>query len=71
MNSSLPPELEMFAHILDGQAPSVRELFQYALRMLMVENGKAEVVERHVIDLREHLTFKTVAGEVFTIIFSV
>jgi hypothetical protein len=46
----------------------VRELFQYARTMLLVEDGKAEIVERHTIDAREHLTLRTVAGDVFTIV---
>ncbi len=28
---------------------------EYALTMPMVEDGKAEIVERHTIDAREHL----------------
>jgi hypothetical protein len=63
----IPPELEMFSRIVDGQSPDVRELFQYALTMLLVEDGKAEVIARHTIDLREHLTLRTSAGDVFTI----
>ena len=66
--NNIPPELEILSRIVDGQAPAVRELFQYALTMLMVEDGTAEVVERHVIDLREHLTFRTNAGDLFTIV---
>jgi hypothetical protein len=36
--------------------------------MLMVEDGKADIVERHTIDAREHLTLRTVAGDTFTIV---
>jgi hypothetical protein len=67
-SSSIPPELEMLSRIVDGQSPMVREIFQYALIMLMVENDKAEVLDRRVIDAREYLTFKTNAGETFTIV---
>jgi hypothetical protein len=66
--SSIPPELEMLSRIIDAQSPAVRELFQYALIMLMVENGKAAVIDRRVIDAREYLTFKTSADESFTIV---
>jgi hypothetical protein len=58
----------MFSRIVDGQSPDVRELFQYALTMLMVEDGKAEIVEQHTIDARDHLTLRTVAGDSFTIV---
>ncbi len=66
--SDLPPEIEMLSRIVDGQSPDVRELFHYALTMLMVEDGKAEIVEQHTIDAREHLTLRTVAGDAFTIV---
>ena len=66
--ADLPPEFEMLSRIIDAQAPNVRELFQYVLTMLLVEEGKAEIVERHTIDLREHLTLRTVAGDSFTIV---
>lgn len=66
--NGIPPELEMFSRIVDGQPPDVRELFQYALTMLLVEDGKAEIVEQHTIDAREHLTLRTVAGDSFAIV---
>ena len=68
MQTNLPPALEMFSRIVDGQPPNVHELFHYALAMLLVENHKAEVIERRTIDLREYLTLRTVAGELFTIV---
>ena len=69
METNLPPDFEMLFRIIDGQLPQVRELFQYALVMLMVENGKARMTERHVTDdAREHFTYRTNAGDVFTII---
>ena len=36
--------------------------------MLMVENGKAEITERHHVDNLEYLTIRTTAGEVFEIL---
>lgn len=62
------PALALLARAVDGQSPAVRELFQYALVMLMVEDGQATMIERHVIDAREHLTFRTSQNESFTII---
>ena len=46
----LPPELDAFASYLDAHMPNVRELFQYALAMLMIENRKAKVIETHTTD---------------------
>ncbi len=52
---------------------AVQEWFQYAVTMLIVEDGKAygsagaAWSERRKIDCREWLTVLTVAGEVFDI----
>jgi hypothetical protein len=66
--SDLPPELEMFSRIVDGQPPDVRELFLYAMTMLMVEDGKAEITEQRTVSMREQLTLRTASGDWFTII---
>ena len=58
----------MFGRILDGQSPRMRELIQYAIAILAVEDGTAELIERHVIDAREHHTFRTATGETFTVV---
>jgi hypothetical protein len=36
--------------------------------MLMVEDGKAEITERHHEDNLEYLTIKTTAGDIFEIL---
>ncbi len=41
MSTSLPRDLAMFARLVDGMPPGTRELFHYALAMLLVEVGKA------------------------------
>ncbi len=57
---TLPPDLALLTHIVETPPPDVQGLFQYALTMLMVEDGKAQVVERRKIDCREWLTVLTV-----------
>jgi hypothetical protein len=42
--------------------------FHDAPAMLMVENRKAEITERHHVDNLEYLTIKTTAGDVFEIL---
>jgi len=66
--SEISPALALFARTIDAQLPAARELFQYALTLLMLEDNKAECIARHVIDQREHLTFKTIAGDQYTLI---
>jgi hypothetical protein len=56
----LPPEFAMLFRIVDAQAPNVREMFQDALTMLIVEDDKAKIVEQHAVGIREHLTLRTV-----------
>jgi hypothetical protein len=66
--SSLPPEFKVLSRLVDAQEPNVRELYQYALALLMVEDGKAEITEQRTVSMREHLTLRTVAGDTFTIV---
>jgi len=68
MENNLHPALDMLSRITDGQSPQVRELFQYALVMLIVENGKAEITQRHHVDNPEYLAIKTTAGDVSEIL---
>ena len=68
MENDLPPNLTMLARIVDGQTPDVRELFHYALVMLLVEDGKAQIIAQRTIDARQWLTIRTVAGELFSIV---
>ena len=67
MHSDLPFDLEMLARIIDGQPSDVRELFHYALAMLLIEDGKADIVAQSTTDARQWLTIRTVAGELFSI----
>ncbi len=68
MSTDLPPELDLFARILDGQPPQVREVFHYALAMLLVEDGKATIVEQRTIDARKWIYIRTSAGELFSVV---
>ena len=67
-DSGLPPDFEVLSRLVDAQEPAVRELFQYALALLMVEDGKAEITEQRTVSMREQLTLRTVAGDTFTIV---
>ncbi len=68
MDPNLTPDLALLARLIDTQLPEVRESFQYALVMLLIEDRKAEIIERRMIDLREWLTIRTVGGELFDIV---
>ncbi len=44
--SNLPRDLAMLSDFVNTQDESFRDLFQYATVMLLVEDGKAESIER-------------------------
>lgn len=62
------PDLATLARAVGGQPPNVRELFQYALVSLMIEDGKAEIIDRQVIDERGRLTGRIKTPEIFSIV---
>ena len=65
---NLPPEFEILGRIADAEEPNVRELFQYALTMELVEGGKAKIVQQRTVGMREQLELRTAAGDAFTIV---
>lgn len=66
--NKLPAELEAIVSVADALPQNVRELIHYALVMLMVEDGKAQIIRSERVDNVEYLTFKTIAGDVFDLI---
>ncbi len=63
----LPSDLRQVSELVGQQPVEVRELFHYALAMLLVENRKAHITHTEKRDGREYLTLETIAGEQFTI----
>ena len=66
--SKLPPEFDILSRVADAQEANARELFEYALAMELVKDGRAEVVERRMVNMRENVTFKTAAGMTFMLL---
>ena len=62
-SGKLPPDLLAVGKLIELQPPDVRELFQYALAMVMVEQGKARILERHATEAGELYTLSTAGGE--------
>lgn len=65
--TNIPPELSAFAALLDAQPGPVQVVFQYCLAMIMVEGGKAQLVQTEPGEAGAICTFETVAGDVFTL----
>lgn len=64
---NLPPELQQFAALLDAQPAPVQVIFRYCLCLLMVETGKARLVETIPSESGPVCTFETIAGDRFSI----
>lgn len=66
--TTLPPELQQLAAILDAQPGHVQAMVQYALALLMVEADKAELIATTPGESGGTIcTFKTMAGDVFSL----
>ena len=63
----LTPEIQMIGAYVDAQPQTVREAFQYCLALMMVESGKAQLVETIPGDEGIICHFETVAGDSFAI----
>jgi hypothetical protein len=70
MTSSDTPssDVEALESFLDSQPPNVRDLFHYALAMLMVEEGKGVFGEQSTgADGRTHVQVLTPSGDPFAV----
>ncbi len=65
--TDLPPGLAAFASLLDAQPAPARDAFNYCLALMMVEAGKARLVETVPGESGEVCTFKTVTGDTFSL----
>ena len=65
--TSLPFELAAFASLLDAQPASARDAFNYCLALLMVEAGKARLVETVPGENGAVCVFESSAGEQFSL----
>jgi len=61
-------KLQASASLLDAQPSEVQEAFQFLLATAMHEAGKFELLNLAEVDGRWHYTFKSSAGEVFSVV---
>ncbi len=61
-------EVEALRHLADTQPPIVRDVFHWALAMVMVETGRGRIVEQHTTDRREHCTFASPEGDAVSLL---
>ena len=59
--NDLPPELQIFAFLLDAQPPEVQEAFQFLLATAMHEAGKFELLNVAEVDGRWRYTLQVPA----------
>ena len=66
--TQLPPSLQAFATLLDAQPGPVQIIFQYLIAQMMVEAGLAQLIGTEPGEAGARCTFRTVAGDEFTVI---
>jgi len=64
----LPPEFEPLLQNLESQPESVREIFHYALVLLMVDDEKARVLETYEEDGRIMWRVQTITGDTLCVV---
>jgi hypothetical protein len=67
MPNNLPPELSAFSALLDAQPEPIRAAFNYCLALMMVEAGKARLIETLPGEAGQVCVFETIAGEQFSL----
>jgi hypothetical protein len=65
---SLPPEFDPLLAELANESPNVREMFHYAVTLLMLDDEKARVIGERVEQGRSVLRVRTVAGDEYEVV---
>lgn len=64
----LPPEMDKIARRANLHSSDARELFAYALALLLVDQRRATIVERKSMGLRERVVFRGGNGNTFAVV---
>lgn len=67
-DTDLPPQFQALLAILENQPPEVQKAFQFLMAMAMEEAGKFKLLNVSETSGEMHCTFKSTAGEVFSIV---
>ena len=66
MDDEFPLEFEALDTFVDQQPPEVQEAFHFYLAVAMEEKGKSVLVNTAQVDGRTYYSYRTVAGDVFS-----
>lgn len=64
----LPPELQSVLAAMSAQPEHARELFRYALVLLMIDDERARILGTRMDNEQEILTLRTIVGDEFEIV---
>lgn len=64
----LPPEMDKIARRANLHSSDARELFTYALALLLVDQRRATIVERQSMGPRERVVFRGGSGNTFAVV---
>jgi hypothetical protein len=65
---NLPPEFESLLNLLKGQPQTVRELFHYAVVLMMLDDEKARMVRTYQQDGKTFWQVSSISGDEFVIV---
>lgn len=66
--ADLPTEFEPLLKLLQAQPQSVRELFQFAIVLMMIDDEKARLIGTSAEDGKTHWQIRTILGDEFRIV---
>lgn len=64
----LPPEFEPILKLIQAQPENVRELFHYAIVLMMIDDERAHVFGTYLEDSKTLCRVRTITGEEFVIV---
>ncbi len=66
--TALPPEMDKIARRANLHSAEARELFTYALALLLVDQRKATIITRQPMGERERVVFRSSSGNSFAVV---
>ncbi len=66
--AALPPEMDKIARRANLHSAEARQLFTYALALLLVDQQKATIISRQPMGERERVVFRGASGNSFAVI---
>lgn len=67
-SNKLPAEFQAIADAVDAESPQLREMFHYALALVMIDDEQARIIGMRMDGEKEYITLEIIGGERFEIV---